>query len=258
MTNYIPELGFIIIRHVNSEETNLYWQECYNCIRKYYTNNIIIIDDNSNPIYVKNDIELINYNIIQSEFPKRGELLPYYYFHKYHFFEKAIILHDSTFIQNTINIENSNSIKFLWSFEHNWDTPTNEITMIHNMTKNNDMFYSLLKLYEDKSNWNGCFEIQSIIIYSFLSELDKTYNFLSLIKYINTREDRMSLERVFGLICSHLTQNKIEPLFGDIHNYTYNVSKFRNLWYNYTFDNYTFDKQNNGIQGPIVKVWTGR
>ena len=141
MTNYIPEFGFIIIRYVNSEETNLYWQECYNCIRKYYTNNIIIIDDNSNSIYVKNDIELINCNIIQSEFPKRGELLPYYYFHKYHFFEKAIILHDSTFIQNTINIENSNSIKFLWSFEHNWDTPTNEITMIHNMTKNNDMFY---------------------------------------------------------------------------------------------------------------------
>ena len=34
--------GFILLRHVNSEKTNLYWQESYRCIRKFYSNKIII------------------------------------------------------------------------------------------------------------------------------------------------------------------------------------------------------------------------
>jgi hypothetical protein len=32
---------------------------------------------------------------IKSEFPKRGEFLPYYYYYKHNFFNRAIVLHDS-------------------------------------------------------------------------------------------------------------------------------------------------------------------
>ena len=46
----MSSLGFIILRHVNSELTNKYWVNCYNCIRRHYPENkILIIDDNSNP-----------------------------------------------------------------------------------------------------------------------------------------------------------------------------------------------------------------
>ena len=72
--------GFIIIRNVISEKTNLYWQECYNCIRKYYNNLIIIIDDNSNEEFIKNNIILENCNIIKSEYNGVGEILGYYYY----------------------------------------------------------------------------------------------------------------------------------------------------------------------------------
>ena len=42
------EIGFIILRHVNSSKTNEYWKECYRCIRYFYpSNKILIIDDNS-------------------------------------------------------------------------------------------------------------------------------------------------------------------------------------------------------------------
>ena len=41
-------LGFIIIRHVNSKISDYYWKECYTCIRKFYDNPIVIIDDSSN------------------------------------------------------------------------------------------------------------------------------------------------------------------------------------------------------------------
>ena len=56
--------GFILLRHVNSEKTNFYWQECYKCIRKYYSNKIIIIDDSSKEEFIKFDFDLINCNIV--------------------------------------------------------------------------------------------------------------------------------------------------------------------------------------------------
>jgi hypothetical protein len=41
----MDKIGFIILRHVNNETTNYYWQDCYNHIRKYYPENIIMIID---------------------------------------------------------------------------------------------------------------------------------------------------------------------------------------------------------------------
>ena len=35
--------GFIVLRHVNSESTDVLWQQCCRCIRKIYNNPIIII-----------------------------------------------------------------------------------------------------------------------------------------------------------------------------------------------------------------------
>jgi hypothetical protein len=99
MTN--KTFGFIILRHVKDDITNTYWLRCYNCIRKYYPENmIIIIDDNSNYDYITN-IDLYKTKIIKSEYHGRGELLPYYYYLHNKFFDKAIILHDSMFIATT-------------------------------------------------------------------------------------------------------------------------------------------------------------
>ena len=46
------KIGFIILRHVNSELTNQYWIYCYQSIRKYPEQSILIIDDNSNYQYI--------------------------------------------------------------------------------------------------------------------------------------------------------------------------------------------------------------
>ena len=51
------KIGFIILRHVNNVQTNNYWNHCYNCIRKYYPEFLIlIIDDNSNNEYIKEQL----------------------------------------------------------------------------------------------------------------------------------------------------------------------------------------------------------
>jgi hypothetical protein len=74
----MDDFGFIITRHVNSEKTNKYWNNCVKCIKRLYPlKKIIIIDDNSNYNYVKSDFNYNNVEIIQSEYPGRGELFPY-------------------------------------------------------------------------------------------------------------------------------------------------------------------------------------
>ena len=42
------EYGFIILRYVVDKKTNNFWITCYNSIRKFYDNKIVIIDDHSN------------------------------------------------------------------------------------------------------------------------------------------------------------------------------------------------------------------
>ena len=116
-------LGFILLRHVNSTDTNRYWKICYERIRKYYPElKIIIIDDNSNYVFVdmKFQSELYKTTVIRSMWAGRGELLPYFYFVTYRWFDTAVILHDSVFINNYIDFEKSiasgKGYRFLWEF----------------------------------------------------------------------------------------------------------------------------------------------
>jgi hypothetical protein len=89
----MDSFGFIITRHVNSEKTNKYWNHCVKCLRTFYPQKkIVIIDDNSNPSFLKAEFNYINVQVIQSEFNGRGELLPYYYFLKNKFFKNALII----------------------------------------------------------------------------------------------------------------------------------------------------------------------
>ena len=94
MTSY----GFIISRHVNSEKTNKYWNHAVRSIRRFYPfRKIVIIDDNSNQAFVKADFQYKNIQIVKSEYPGRGELLPYYYFHKNKYFWLCPIKYNKIF-----------------------------------------------------------------------------------------------------------------------------------------------------------------
>ena len=109
------DIGFIILRNVYTIDRNKYWIKCYNCIRKFYPENkILIIDDNSKSKLIRKK-KLYNTIIIKSKYPKRGELLPYFYYLKNKLFDKAIILHDSVFINKKLNLK-FKKYKFLWEF----------------------------------------------------------------------------------------------------------------------------------------------
>jgi hypothetical protein len=258
----MKSFGFIITRHVNSESTNRYWNQSIKLLQKIYSNcKIIIIDDNSNPKFIKSDNELENMEnikIINSEFTGRGELLPYYYFIKNKFFDNAIILHDSVFFHKRINFEilKGHQVLPIWHFNSDREN-INQTLFISKYLKNSFDLQKKLALNDNiigmpNLKWFGCFGSQCYINHEFLLNLEKKYNFTNLINVIKTRLDRCCLERIIGCIffseCSSLF--KIKSLFGDIMLYQ--------KWSNYNFDKYIFNLKNGFIPKPIVKVWTGR
>lgn len=242
------EFGIIIIRHVNSEKTNLLWMESYSCARRVYPEcKIIIIDDNSYTFFLKNEIELINCEIINSEFPpQRGELLPYYYLYKFKFFTNTLIIHDSVFLQKKIEL-NHEPIKYLWHFAHNWDEDEETIRLIEESSINHKQMIKTFYLRKDL--WHGCFGVQSIININFLTHIFDKYNLNGLVTSIDSRKKRCNLERLFSVICTleHYKLYKSPSLFGTIHNY---------IRWGYSFDEY--QKNNNKSYFHLIKTWHGR
>jgi hypothetical protein len=207
----MTETGFIILRHVNNEETNKYWIHCYNCIRKYYPENkILIIDDNSNIDYVS-IIDLYNTTIIHSEYPTRGELLPYYYYLNNKIFDSAVIIHNSVFINSYIDFSVDN-YKILWEFEHIWDQIEDETRMIQSLNN-----VELLAFYENKDLWKGCFGCMTVITHDFLTSINDKYDISKLLDCVLTRYNRSSFERV--LACLLQKNGEKQTLFGNIHEY---------------------------------------
>ena len=264
--NQVPTYGFVITRHVNSEMTNHYWNECIRCIRRYYpVHKIVIIDDNSNQHFVKPEHPFIdkdpNIQIIASEYPQRGELLPFLYYDKYRWFESAVFLHDSVFFQSRIRFGNMQEpVVPLWHF----DTKNDPDSSIHHTYKN---FISLLpngyqlqqsldaqqqQILRWNTSWHGCFGCQCFIRYYFLHAIVTKYELHRLTRIVSNRNDRCALERLFGLIFYKESPSlqKKKSLLGNIGSY---------MPWGYSYDFYKHNKQNKKkYKIPLVKVWTGR
>ena len=236
-------LGFIIIRHINSSETDEYWKECYHCIRKYYNNDILIIDDNSNPNFLKEDIITVNCTVIKSEFIGRAELLGYYYFHKTHFVDRAVIIHDSVFLNSYIDFTKYGEVRSLWSFQHHWDEDAYTINIIKKIPSHE----VILEKYINKNSWQGCFGVMSMITWNLLDKIDSQHNlFEALLSVIRCRQDRMALERIFACLFAIYYAESTYPchIINNIHNHGWG---FTYLEYKHSHP-----------QLSVVKVWTGR
>jgi hypothetical protein len=250
--------GFIITRHVNSETTNKYWNQSVKLIRTFYPLiKIVIIDDNSNYQYIKADFDYINIETIQSEYPGRGELLPYVYYLKYKWFDSAIILHDSVFIHKRIPFERLKcNVMPLWHHEYDKEN-LNNLLRISSTLKNNGFIKHRLQKSDkilglESDNFNLCFGVQSYIKLKFLEILEFKYKISNLVYAIKNRKDRCGLERIMGLLffTEYLKYYPQKSLLGHINSHH---NSFR-----YNYDTYLNDLQNKKIHGICIKVWTGR
>lgn len=250
----VSDYGFIISRHVTCSKTNRYWNNAVISIRTLYPlRKIVIIDDNSNQAFVHAFFNYKNIIIINSEYEKRGELLPYYYFYKHKFFKNAVIIHDSVFIRKRIAFEKiiGKSVIPLWHFDADREH-MNERRFLIQRLKNNKEIAEMLSLnFLSNKKWLGCFGVQSFINLGFLEHIENKYNLFNLLYSVKCRADRCALERIFGVIfCierTDLYRNK--SILGHIHRYS--------KW-GYTFDEFVRDRSKRRIFHPVVKVWTGR
>jgi hypothetical protein len=244
---------FVILRHIRTMRDNDLWISSYNSIRKFYTNKIIIIDDNSSINTV--DGKLVNAEVIKSEFNGAGEILPYYYFLKYKWADRMVFLHDSMFLNRRFrDSELEGQIRFHWHF--------NSIDEIHNFTKIINLISFLknnreLQAYvsDIDAKWYGCFGVASICSLDTLQYIEQEYNvFTSLVLSIKTRSDRESFERIFGIILYYegiFTNDKCSN-FGNIMKYPYAFEANNN------FEGAANVLRDKGYDTAIIKVWRGR
>ena len=254
----MSQFGFIITRHVKSAITNKYWNQSIKLIRTHYPYiQIVIIDDNSNQTFIKADFDYKNTIIIQSEYPGRGELLPYIYLLKYRWFNNAVILHDSVFIHKRIPFELLREpVLPLWHHTYDKDNLPNLIRIasaLHNSSYLINKLTATTVLGMNVDNLLLCFGVQTFISLPFLDTIERKYRITNLVKVIHNRTDRCGLERIFGAIFC-LEYPKLlnsKSLFGEIHRFP---KAFR-----YKYENYIQDLHNNKVvPGAFVKVWTGR
>jgi hypothetical protein len=220
---------------------------------------IVIIDDNSDPLFLKANVNMENILVIQSQFEKRGELLPYYYFFYNKFFDNAIIIHDSIFFHKKICFEKleGTPVLPLWHFAPDKENISNTFR-ISSYLNNNYFLQKKLNLSDfhvlgkPSHEWFGCFGVQSYINHDFLCRLQKKYNFINMVNAVNNRKDRCCLERIFGVLFFYESKNilGIKSLFGDIRKYQ--------RW-GYCYDEYSKDLyKNKKLPKSVVKIWTGR
>lgn len=246
--------GFIIIRHVNSNETNQYWIECCQCIRKFYDIPILIIDDNSKKDFLTDSQNTFKdcTIIYDQENPGNGEILPYYYFLKLKPFDNAIILHDSVFIKEYIDfqLKDNENVKYMWDFDDSkFAYEHNNIKLICSLLNHSN---DILNIYKNKKNKKGCFGVMSIINWELVKKIDEKYClFQTFLKKFNRRDHRCALERIYSLILYDIDYEP-DSCFGDIHKY---LSKYKLRW-GYSYNSY--NKNKNNLNLPIVKVYTGR
>lgn len=261
----VSKLGFIITRHVNSLKTNKYWNQSVKLIRSFYPHSeIVIIDDDSNQEFVKSDFDYSNVTIIQSEYPKRGELLPYIYYLRYKWFPSAVIMHDSLFIHKKIPFEKLNvPVIPLWHHDYDRENIHNLLRISSALTNNrilkNKLYHQQHKdiltnfqITSQPNKFNLCFGGQCYIQLPFLELLQKKYNITNLINVVHNRTDRCSLERILGLLFhqEYPALIKIKSMFGDIFHQPRSFS--------YTYDDYERDLHKKRVIRNVVKVWSGR
>lgn len=239
-------MSFIILRYVNDAKSNLYWNRCYDCIRKYYpVNTIYIIDDHSKyqPVRIGHDTS--NTHVINSDLPPgRGELLPYYYLLTKKFSKNAVYIHDTIFIHKKIDksLLNTSSYHFMWTAEHKWDPDIDVLQILNKFDNSTD----LINFYKTKHKWSVCFGGMAILNLDFIQHIFNNKNYMDiLIDVITTRSKRMSFERIIAVLLSYYGNNPTKPVNGDIH---------KSLKWGTNYETYLKFPNHD----KIYKIWTAR
>ncbi|KAK3235926.1 hypothetical protein CYMTET_53903 [Cymbomonas tetramitiformis] len=247
---------FIILRHMSAFRHRALWRTSYAHLRYLYPHNrIIILDDHSTVQDGCSD----GIEIIQSEFKGRGEVLPYYYFHKLKLGESMLYIFDSIFVQKALDLSQP---QVMWTAKHEWDSPSH-LNLFTGMK--NPAALKSLKLEE----WDVAFGAMSFVTWDMVHDLDERFSFFdALLPRVHNRPTRMDFERVWGRAMSLYNFSAIS-MFGDLHEYIEEKVRPNVLGYGavlgtcgyspFSFDLHQYHRfKGNLAMVPAIKVWQSR
>jgi hypothetical protein len=241
---------FVILRHLRNSKDNDLWISSYHSIRKFYTNKIIIIDDNSTVNTVNG--KLFNTEIIMSDWNGAGELLPYYYFLQNKWADRMIFLHDSMFLNRPFRpSELEGPVRFHWHFSKAAKADKRVLTYLSLLSESDDVAE-----FAATSRWYGCFGGASIISWDTVQQLEERYSLCTqLILSVRTRSDREAVERVLGILLFYegIVEETSCSNFGDILEYPGAFESQNN-----NAETAAHVLNQNGYDSAILKVWRGR
>ena len=243
---------FVILRHLRNAQDNALWTAAYQSIRTYYTNKIIIIDDNSQVNTFNGS--LVNTDVIESEYRGAGEILPYFYFFQHKWADRMIILHDSMTLHRPFRpAELEGILRFHWHFSMKEKAYHTKMALQFSSMRHHEGLLSFLN--DSTSQWMGCFGGAAMISYDAVEHLEKKYGFFStLVLAIKTRKDREAFERMLGAVTffEKMVERDTCSTFGDITRYpgafTDNMNK----------ETTTYQVQQANYDTAILKIWRGR
>ena len=248
---------FVILRSIQSVRDNDLWITSYNAIRRWYSNKIVIIDDNSAVNTVNGRV--MNTEVIPSECAGAGEILPYYYFLQNKWADRMIFLHDSMFLQRPFTadeLDAPNGVRFHWYFDGNGhDNDVKLLTYLSVLTPTDGTEAMMAFMKDPASVWKGCFGCATIMDYSVVEYLETKYRLFSkLVLMIRTRKDREVFERLLGrmLFFEQLVDVNTCSNFGDILRYP-NAFQERDR---VNLENMVHEA--GSYPTAILKMWKGR
>ena len=243
---------FVLLRHIRIPSDNDLWISSYNSIRRYYTNKIIIIDDNSSLNTVNG--KLYQTEILQSDYAGAGETLPYYYFLMYRWADRMIFVHDTMFLYRPFRVEEVDTdARFHWSFANKDSSIRVRMAQFLPSLRNHQ---SLLSAVDQPDTWRACFGVAMIVSLSVVEQIEEKYKlFSTMTMMIRNRKDREMAERLLGLVLFQEGVVTIETCstFGDILKYPH---AFESEWSNLATARYQLEQA--GYDSALMKVWRGR
>jgi hypothetical protein len=256
------DLTFIVPSCVQSEVHKNQLIRCISSIRKYHSNNdIIIINDSITDIKSLFDESYGNLIIVNSLNKGSGELQTFYHILNTSKTEYNITMHDSMILENKIEIQMDTTkvqyIQFLIYFTNHrkhWDVieePKTQYNIENNIKFHTDLIrntiltkfnhyefgYELNRFQQyamfmlnNKHLWVGCFACLCITTKSFITLLNNELHFIDIFKNFTDRRYRCAAESIFTLMCYYI-------------NYTHNLNiNFENALDGLYYDGITVNK----------------
>ena len=242
-------LGFVVLRCVRKPEHNQMWNHCCASINKVYPGSLIkVIDDHSTSDLVKQTDTLNNVEILSSDLsPGSGEVLPYYYYHKYggDWFDRAVVLHDSAYVQHVFPTD-CLTFRPLWHFppksHERWTLQCQMIEQCDVSIRS-----TVMDCMNDATRWNGCFGAMSVVSLAYLRSVVDLGSLHALAEHTSTRPQRMAFERVLPCIMSRNDGCPRDSCFGLIWDHPKAFgTKYKDI------------SRKQYAKMPVVKGWCGR